>query len=116
MAEFGSSCRRARFCCTQLQVPGMTCITPRALAEDTMPLLKPDSCHAIALASEAGTPLRDATVAMSPEDTRDGVAVGAACGTRVTAGGGGAAPARGGRARGGLVHVPPGRAALRAGP
>src|SRR3954453_21676805 len=106
MAEFGSTCRRPRFCCTQVQVPGITCITPRALAEDTMPLLNPDSCQAIALASEDGTPLRDATAAMAPEDTRDGVAVGAACGTRVTAGAGWAAPAGAGEPVGSLITVP----------
>ena len=45
----------------------MTCITPRALALETIALLNPDSCHAIAEASEAGTPLRLATAAMSDE-------------------------------------------------
>ena len=53
--EDGSSGRR-RFCSTQSHVPGMTCITPRALAEDTTPLLKPLSCHAMAEASEPDTP------------------------------------------------------------
>src|SRR3954447_3298844 len=34
----------------------MTCMTPRADAEETMPLLKPLSCQAMAAASDAGTP------------------------------------------------------------
>ena len=34
----------------------MTCITPRALALETMALLKPLSCQPIAAASEPGTP------------------------------------------------------------
>ena len=40
-------------------------MTPRALALETIALLKPDSCQAIAEASDAGTPLRLATAAMS---------------------------------------------------
>ena len=34
----------------------MTCMIPRALALETMALLLPLSCQAIAEASEAGTP------------------------------------------------------------
>src|SRR4051812_8236388 len=56
----------------------MTCITPRALALETIELLKPDSCQAIAEASEPGTPLRPATVAMSADETRPGVGAGLA--------------------------------------
>ena len=41
-------------------MPGITCITPRALALETIELLKPLSCHPIADASEGGTPLASA--------------------------------------------------------
>ena len=75
----------------------MTCMTPRALAEDTIALLKPLSCQAIALASDDGTPLRAATEAMAAELTRLGVGSGLASGTRSTAGAGVEAPAGGRR-------------------
>src|SRR5882757_7499240 len=86
MGSAGLSWRFARFACTQSQVPGMTCITPRALAAETIELLKPLSCHAIAEASDAGTPLRVATMAMSEEVTRPEVGWGAAAGAVVAAG------------------------------
>src|SRR4051794_26633394 len=70
---------------TQSHVPGRTCMTPRALALETIALLNPLSCHAIAEASEAGTPLRLATIAMSAAVTRPGVGSGAAGTTRVGA-------------------------------
>src|SRR5436309_12490500 len=85
MGLAGSSWRRARLCWTHAQVPGRTCMTPRALALETIPLLKPLSCQAIAEASEAGTPLRAATAAMSAALTRPGVGAGEAAGTAVGA-------------------------------
>src|SRR4051794_2733526 len=71
-----------------------------------MPLLNPDSCQAIAEASEAGTPLRFATVAMSVDVTRPEDAYGAAWGTRVVAGAGCEAPAGAGDPVGSLMTVP----------
>src|SRR5919204_6183301 len=59
----------------------MTCITPRALAADTIALLKPDSCQAIAVASADGAPLFAAIDATSEELSRTGVGLGAAGGT-----------------------------------
>src|SRR4051794_36048684 len=59
----------------------MICMTPRAFALETIALLKPDSCHAIALAIPGGTPLAAATWAISDELTRSGVGFGAAGGT-----------------------------------
>src|SRR3954451_3320902 len=59
----------------------MTCITPRAFADDTMPLLKPLSCQAIAEASEPGTPCCEAIWPISDDVACPGVAYGAACGT-----------------------------------
>src|SRR3954451_23573839 len=88
-AEFGLSGLppdRLRF--TQSQVPGMICMTPRALALETIALLKPDSCHAIAFARLAGTPCSAAICAISPELTRSGVGLGAAAGTIAGAGAG----------------------------
>ena len=43
----------------------MTCITPRALAPETIALLNPLSCHAIAAASEGETPYCAATACTS---------------------------------------------------
>jgi hypothetical protein len=54
----------------------MTCMTPRAFALETIALLKPDSCHAIAAASEPGTPCSAATLWMSPAVTVPGAACG----------------------------------------
>src|SRR3954453_18333928 len=85
MGLAGSSWRSARFFWTQSHVPGSTCITPRALALETIALLKPLSCHAIAEASEAGTPLRLGTLAMSDALTRPGVGAGGAGTTAVGA-------------------------------
>jgi hypothetical protein len=80
-------------------VPGITCITPRALADDTIALLKPLSCHAIAAASEGETPYCDATDWMSPAPTTPAVGAGSAAGTT---GSGAGSPARAG------VGAPPG--------
>src|SRR5436305_851962 len=90
MGLAGSSLRSARLCWTHSHVPGSTCMTPRALAAETIALLKPLSCQAIAEASEAGTPLRLATMAMSEGLTRPGggagTAAGTTCGTDAAAG------------------------------
>src|SRR3954453_10244020 len=45
----------------------MTCMTPRALAEETMALLKPLSCQAIADASAGETPCWAAIAPIWPE-------------------------------------------------
>src|SRR3954453_11633531 len=71
-----------RFCSTHCHVPGITCITPRAFADETMPLLKPLSCHATADASEPDTPCCAAIELISLELVWPGAAYGAACGTR----------------------------------
>src|SRR3954452_8689310 len=84
----------------------MTCMTPRAFALDTIPLLNPDSCQAIADASEAGTPLRLATAAMSDELTRPDEAYGAAFGAGGAAGAGCDAPAGAGEPVGSFSTVP----------
>ena len=63
---------------THFQVPGRICITPRAFALETSALLKPDSCHAIALAMLPGTPLAAAIWAICDELTCSGVGLGAA--------------------------------------
>src|SRR5687767_3650737 len=88
------------------QVPGITCITPRALADETIPLLNPLSCQAIALASEGETPCAAAIWAISPSVTLPGVGLGAASGTTVVAGAGVAAPAGCGEPVGSLTTVP----------
>src|SRR3954469_11199827 len=66
----------------------MTCITPRALAEETIALLKPLSCHAIAAASEGETPYCAATDWTSAAPTRAAVGSGSAFGTTVCCGSG----------------------------
>src|SRR5215210_4452624 len=66
----------------------MTCITPRAFAEETIELLKPLSCHAIAAAREGETPCSAATDCTSAAPTVAAVGSGAACGTTVCAGSG----------------------------
>src|SRR3954469_8372669 len=84
----------------------MTCMTPRALAAETMALLKPLSCQAIALASEAGTPWAAATDCTSEAPTRVGVGSGAAVGTTRVAGAGCAARTGAGAPVGSLMTVP----------
>src|SRR3954454_22516707 len=91
VAECGSSVRSARFCWIQFHVPGITCMTPRALAPETMLLLKPLSCQATAAASEGETPYCAATDWTSAALSREGVATGAAAGTTWVAGAGSAA-------------------------
>src|SRR3954471_16604035 len=99
MADDGLSCRPpARLPCTHDQVPGMTCITPRAFAGETIELLKPLSCQAIAAARDGETPCSAATDWTSAAPRRVAVGSGSAFGTTVCAGsgveacGGGGAP------------------------
>src|SRR3954452_22543508 len=106
MAELGFSCRLAMFLWTQSQVPGITCMTPRALAPETIPLLKPLSCQAIAEASEGETPLAAATDWTVEAPTRVAVGSGAAAGTTVAAGAGWAARTGVGAPVGSLMTVP----------
>src|SRR3954469_2151852 len=98
----------------------MTCMTPRALAAETIALLKPLSCQAIALASEAGTPLAAATDWTAEAPTRGGggsggglggtraagVGSGAALGMTRVAGAGCAARTGAGAPVGSLMTVP----------
>src|SRR3954462_5391475 len=105
-ADVGLSGRPARLRCTYSHVPGITCITPRALAPDTIPLLKPLSCQAMAEASEGGTPLAAATDWTVEAPTRVGVGSGAAAGTTVAAGAGWTARAGVGAPVGSLITVP----------
>src|SRR4051812_38260932 len=83
IAELGSSAWLARCCWTQVHVPGRTCITPRALADETAALLNPLSCHATAAASEDDTPCCAATWPIWLDVSRAGEGLGAACGTVV---------------------------------
>src|SRR3954468_24287295 len=90
----GSSRVRARFACTHCHVPGRICITPRALAPDSIALLLPLSCQAIAAASDPGAPCWAAIEPTWPDVRRPGDAAGGA------ARAGGEAPGRrGGRRR-----------------
>src|SRR5690349_19399751 len=84
----------------------MTCITPRALAEETIALLKPLSCQAIAVASEGETPWAAATDWTSAAPTREAVGSGAAAGTTFAAGAGCEARAGAGAPVGSLMTVP----------
>ena len=84
----------------------MTCMTPRALALETIALLKPLSCQAIAVASEGETPWAAATDWTSAAPTRVAVGSGAACGTTVAAGAGCEARAGAGAPVGSLITVP----------
>src|SRR4029453_17850607 len=84
----------------------MTCITPRGLAEDTIELLKPLSCQAIAVASEGETPWAAATDCTSAGPTRVLGGPGAATGTPVAAGAGCEARAGAGAPVGSLMTVP----------
>src|SRR3954452_3670758 len=84
----------------------MTCMTPRALAGETIELLKPLSCQAIAAASEGETPLAEATDWTSEAPSRAGVGSGAAVGTTVAAGAGWDARAGAGAPVGSLMTVP----------
>src|SRR3954464_2336358 len=84
----------------------MTCITPRALAEDTIELLNPLSCQAMAAAREGETPCSAATDWTSEAPTRAAVGSGAAFGTTVCAGSGVEACGGAGAPLGSLSTVP----------
>ncbi len=84
----------------------MTCMIPRALALDTIALLKPLSCQAIAAASDAGAPCSDAIWRIRSAPRRPAVGVGDACGTMRAAGSGCDAPAGAGAPFGSLRTVP----------
>ena len=90
-ADCGFSGVAARFLLTQSHVPGMTCMMPRALADDTIALLNPLSCQAIAAASEAGAPCCAASALTCSALRRPGVGTGFAAGTTRVAGAGAAA-------------------------
>src|SRR3954471_13642349 len=106
VAEAGSSFwPPARFCWTKSHVPGMTCITPRALAPDTMALLNPLSCHATAAASDGETPYCAAIDWTSAAPRRVGVGAGFAAGTTCVAGAGPAARGGVGEPLGSLITV-----------
>src|SRR3954466_7544976 len=79
--DAGSSGPCARLRWIQLQVPGITCMTPRAFALDTMPLLKPLSCQPIADASDGGTPCASAIWLMFDDVVRVAVGYGVVLGT-----------------------------------
>src|SRR4051794_447324 len=87
----------------------MTCMTPRALAEETIALLKPLSCQAIAVARDGGTPLAAATDWTSEAPTRAALGSGAAAGMTFAAGAGCDARAGAGAPVGSLITVPASR-------
>src|SRR5215213_1550885 len=84
-------------------------MTPRALAEETIELLKPLSCQAMAVASEGETPWAAATDWTSDAPTRVLVGSGAAAGTTFAAGAGCEARAGAGAPVGSLITVPASR-------
>src|SRR5213082_3559882 len=86
IAEFGSSATCERFCSTHVHVPGSTCITPRAFADETTALLNPLSCQATAAASEGERPCCAATCPTCDEVRRTGDGLGGAWGRVVGAG------------------------------
>src|SRR4051794_41903660 len=63
-------------------------MTPRAFAPESIPLLKPLSCHAMAVASDPGAPCWAAIEPICEADKRPGAAAGGAAGTIVRAGAG----------------------------
>src|SRR3954453_4386571 len=79
---------RARFACTHCHVPGRICMTPRALAPDSIALLLPLSCQAIAAASEPGASGWPAIEPTWPDVRRPGETAGGAAGTIVRCGAG----------------------------
>src|SRR4051794_19618797 len=83
-------------------------MTPRALAPDTIPLLKPLSCQASAAASDGDTPCSAAIDWIVPASTRVDVGSGLATGT-IGAGAGSAARAGVGEPVGSLRTVPASR-------
>src|SRR3954467_9470229 len=87
-ADDGSRCVRERFACTHCHVPGRICMMPRALAPDSIALLLPLSCQAIAAASEPGAPCCAAIEPTWPDVRRPGEAAGGAAGAIVRGGAG----------------------------
>src|SRR4051795_8567140 len=87
-ADDGSRRVRARLACTHAQVPGRICMTPRAFAPESIALLNPLSCHAIAVASDAGAPCWAAIELICDALRRPGDAAGGADGTIVCCGAG----------------------------
>src|SRR3954453_9278334 len=87
-ADDGSRCVRARFAWTHCHVPGRICMTPRALAPESIALLKPLSCHAIAVARDPGARCCAACEPICDAVRRPGVASGGAAGTIVRWGAG----------------------------
>src|ERR671916_1759602 len=83
----------------------MTCITPRAFADETAALLNPLSCQAIAVASEGETPYSEAIDWTSPAPTRVLVGTGSAAGT--TGAGAGCEARGGGGAPPGILRTVP---------
>src|SRR4051794_26856524 len=84
-------------------------MTPRAFAGDTIALLNPLSCQAIAAASEGETPYWAATDWTSEAPTRAVVGSGSAAGTTVWAGSGAAACGGAGAPEGSFNTVPTSR-------
>src|SRR3954465_8536925 len=103
-ADDGSRRVRARFACTHCHVPGRICMTPRALAPDSIALLLPLSCQAIAAASEPGAPCWAAIEPIWPDPWRPGEGAGGAAGG--AKGGGAGVLAATGEPVGSLMTVP----------
>src|SRR4051794_9792230 len=94
----------------------MTCMTPRAFAPETIALLNPLSCQAIAAASDGETPYCAAIDCTSEALSRAGVGAGAAAGTTRAGGGGSEARAGVGDPVGSLITVPASSTPLRLSP
>src|SRR3954466_16434979 len=77
----GSRRVRERFACTHCHVPGRICITPRAFAPESIALLKPLSCQAIAVARDPGAPCWAAIEPICDALRRPGLPPGGAGGT-----------------------------------
>src|SRR3954447_169149 len=103
-ADVGSRRGRARLACTHAHVPGRICITPRAFAPDSIALLKPLSCQAIAVARDPGAPCWAAIEPICDALRRPELATGGAAGTTVRAGAG--VDAVTGEPVGSLITVP----------
>src|SRR3954451_21381920 len=70
--DAGSSGPWARLFWIQLHVPGITCMTPRAFALDTMPLLQPLSCQPRRACALAPRPLLKPPPCQPIADASDG--------------------------------------------
>src|SRR4051812_30181458 len=113
-ADDGSRCVRERFAWTHCHVPGRICMMPRALAPDSIALLLPLSCQAIAAASEPGAPCCAAIEPTWPDVRRPGEAAGGAAGAIVRCGAGVLATT--GEPVGSLMTVPASSGLFGAGP